>query len=371
MRILFSSGPLYGHVNTMIPLALAAQRAGHDVVFSTGADLVAHVRAHSLQAWATGPTHADAGGNRQASWLAYFESTARQRMPELLVRAMEWRPHLVVHEETELAGTAVAAATGARQVTHGLGLMPPRRLWAMFIDAIDRVARPWVQVDVAAALAQATYLQVCPPAFQAPMPHGWKEVLPLRPAGGLPRSGESLPPEVQALAGRDLVHLTLGTVFHEARQVLAQAIEGLRGLPIHLVATVGPSGDPAHFGPQPDNVVLARYVPHALLLPRCKLVVSQGGAGILFSALSHGLPQLVLPQGADQFMNAEACLRSGAGLVLAPQEVTAQAVNDAARTLLAQPVFAERARAVRAQIAAMPEAKDVLETLTGWRTAPA
>lgn len=362
-----SSGPLMGHVNTMIPLALAAQRAGYEVVFSTGADLVPHVRAHNLHAWATGPTHAQAGGSRQPSWLAYFESTARQRMPELLVRAMEWRPHLVIHEETELTGTAIAAATGARQLVHGLGLMPPRKTWAMFVDAIDRVSRPWVAVDAAAALAQATYLQICPPALRGPAAPGWRRVLQLRPAAGIPRAGQTLPPEVSALVGRELVHLTLGTVFNEAREVLARAIEGLSSLPIQLVVTVGPAADPGSFGPQPDNVVLARYVPHALLLPHCRLVVSQGGAGVLFGALSHGLPQLVLPQGADQFMNAQACRRAGAGLVLEPQQVTAQAVHDAARLLLERPSYAQQARVIADEIAAMPDAVDLLEALTGWR----
>lgn len=363
MRILLSSGPLYGHVNTMLPLALAAQRAGHEVIFATGADMAAHVRAHNLHTWATGPTHADAGGNQQASWLAYFESTAKQRMPELLVRAMEWRPHLVIHEETEMAGTAIAAATGARQVVHGLGLMPPRKLWGMFIDAIERVARPWVPLDAGASLRQATYLQICPPAFQSPAPHGWKRVLPLRPAAGMPKEGERLPADVAALGGRPLVHLTLGTVFNEARDVLEHAIAGLRALPVDLAVTVGPGGDPARFGPQPPHVVLARYVPHALLLPHCRLVVSQGGAGIMFSALSHGLPQLVLPQGADQFMNAEACRRAGAGLVLMPGEVTAQSVRGAAERLLADPSFTGQARVVRSQIEAMPDAAAMIETL--------
>src|SRR5205085_6150252 len=36
---------------------------------------------------------------------------------------------------------------------------------------------------------------------------------------------------------------------------------------------------------------------HSLLLPHCTLVVSHGGASIMPSALAHGLPQLILPQG--------------------------------------------------------------------------
>ena len=32
----------------------------------------------------------------------------------------------------------------------------------------------------------------------------------------------------------------------------------------------GPGVDPAAFGPQPDHVLIAPYLPHALLLPRCR-----------------------------------------------------------------------------------------------------
>ena len=46
----------------------------------------------------------------------------------------------------------------------------------------------------------------------------------------------------------------------------------------------------------------------------------------MFGALKHGLPQLVIPQGGDQFMNAEACQKAGAALSLAPAEVSAEAI---------------------------------------------
>ena len=45
--------------------------------------------------------------------------------------------------------------------------------------------------------------------------------------------------------------------------------------------------------------------------------------GIMFGALANGLPQLLLPQGADQFANADACRDAGVALTLAPDEVTA------------------------------------------------
>jgi UDP:flavonoid glycosyltransferase YjiC (YdhE family) len=92
-------------------------------------------------------------------------------------------------------------------------------------------------------------------------------------------------------------------------------------------------------------------------------VVSQGGAGILFGALAHGLPQLVLPQGADQFANAEAVERTGAGIALEPGAVTVESVRDAAARLLADPGFAAHARTVQDEIAAMPDADAVVAQL--------
>jgi UDP:flavonoid glycosyltransferase YjiC (YdhE family) len=365
MRILISSGPLYGHVNTVLPLALAARRAGHQVAFATGPDMVAHVKRRGLTAWPVGPTHAQAGGSRQASWLDYFAATARKRAVDLVPRARFWKPDIVVHEETELAGAVAAAVTGARHVVHGLGVMPPARIWEPLVSAVEQIGRRWYAPAIAGALRAATYLHICPPALQPSGELIWPRAQALRPCAGMPVAGERLPEAIDALPYPQSVHLTLGTVFNDAADVLATAIAGLRRLPFNLIVTAGPDADPARFGRQPAHVLVTRYLPHALLLPHCRLVVSHGGAGILFGALSHGLAQLILPQGADQFMNADACRASGAALALMPSDVSADAIASAAQCLLAEPTFAMAARGVQAQIAAMPDAASVLAV---WET---
>src|SRR6185436_14858228 len=77
VRVLFCSGPLYGHVNSMLPLALAAHRSGHEVVFATGAGLVAHVERYGLEAWEVGAVYAGSG-TLPDSWLRYFAATAAE-----------------------------------------------------------------------------------------------------------------------------------------------------------------------------------------------------------------------------------------------------------------------------------------------------
>jgi catechol 2,3-dioxygenase-like lactoylglutathione lyase family enzyme len=206
----------------------------------------------------------------------------------------------------------------------------------------------------------ALHLDPCPPALQPTGPPLWRSTRPIRPGPGEPAADEGLPVALATLPHDHTVHVTLGTVFHQAAGVLEAAIEGTRTLAVNVIATVGPDVDPAGFGAQPEHVLITGYVPHALLLPRCDAVVSQGGAGILLGALAAGLPQLVLPQGADQFANAAAAEAAGAALVLEPGTVTPGRVATAVRRLLDEPAFAAAAAAVRAEIGAMPEADAVL-----------
>jgi UDP:flavonoid glycosyltransferase YjiC (YdhE family) len=364
MRVLISSGPFHGHLNTVLPLAHAARDAGHQVVVSTGPDLVPYVERHGHVAWASGPGQATGqAAGADVDWLRYFVTSAEQRAIDLVPRALAWRPHLVVHEETELAGAVAARATGGRHVVHGLGVPPPLRIWDAFAPALESLFSRWGLRGSADDVREATYLDICPRALRPGGEPIWPHALALRPAPGQASPGERLSAVLGDLRYPRTVHLTLGTVFHRATAVLEAAIAGLRSLPVNLVATVGPDGDPARFGPQPRHVVIERYLPHALLLPRCHLVVSHGGAGVLFGALAHGLPSLLLPQGADQPLNAEACERAGAALALRPGEVTADAVREAAARLLAEPAFATAAAAVGAELNARPGPAAVLARL--------
>jgi sterol 3beta-glucosyltransferase len=51
----------------------------------------------------------------------------------------------------------------------------------------------------------------------------------------------------------------------------------------------------------PDNFFIARDVPHEWLFPRVSLAIHHGGAGTTHTAARAGIPQVILPFGADQF----------------------------------------------------------------------
>lgn len=358
LRLLLTAAPFFGHVNPLLPLALAARRAGHEVVVATGPDFVDHVAGRGLTAWPIGPATAEAGTPQS---LDHFLHTGGQRAEDLLPLVEAWQPDVVVSEELELGGVIAAARHGVHSVVHGLGISATGD--SSLVPALDGLGRGWRVTDLAERYRSASYVSICPPSLR-PITRVRRPVWSLRPSLGESAGDAGLPPRFAALPFARTIHLTLGTVFHTRRPaVMRAALAGLREMDANVVVTVGPGVDPTTLGRQPDHVLVERYVAHARLLPHCDLVVSQGGAGILFGALAHGLPQLVLPQGADQYANAAAVARAGVGLALDGAAVTPPAIAGAARRLLTEPAFLAATTAVRSEIEAMPSADHVVAAI--------
>ena len=137
----------------------------------------------------------------------------------------------------------------------------------------------------------------------------------------------------------------------------------MRDLDANLVATLGQALDPARFGPQPGNVYLARYISQALLLPHCAVVINHGGFSSVLGALACGVPLVILPQGADQPVNACQAEALGAAIVLSEEQRTPEAIRAAVRTVLENPRNRLRAQQVQAEIAALPGAEQGLKLL--------
>lgn len=101
----------------------------------------------------------------------------------------------------------------------------------------------------------------------------------------------------------------------------------------------------------PASVLAVDYAPHSLLMPRCSVIVHQGGVGTTGQALRSGRPQLVVPFSHDQPDNGWRVAHAGAGRVLPKAKVGALSLTFALRQLLETPSYARRAEAL-AQIVA-------------------
>jgi UDP:flavonoid glycosyltransferase YjiC (YdhE family) len=157
----------------------------------------------------------------------------------------------------------------------------------------------------------------------------------------------------------------MGTLFGNPA-VFSAALAGLATLDVNVLATVGPSGDPTAFAADPARVRVERFIPLDLALDRCALAVAHGGAGTTLSALARGLPLVLIPQGADQFINAERAVAAGAAVAIAPAEFDADALRSAVARVLGERSFAVAAARVRAEVAAMPSPAQAADALVAW-----
>ena len=121
----------------------------------------------------------------------------------------------------------------------------------------------------------------------------------------------------------------MGTVWNRNLDIFRTVIEAVHDEDITLIVTVGRHNDPASLGPQPDDVHVHQYIPQSVLLPRCDAVITHGGSGTTLGALAFGVPLVLLPQGADQYANAERIVDAGAGLQLLKDELSVDTLRGA------------------------------------------
>ena len=90
------------------------------------------------------------------------------------------------------------------------------------------------------------------------------------------------------------------------------------------------------------------------MLPDCDLVVSHGGSGSVLGALTHGLPMVLLPLGADQPLNAARCEALGVARVLDPLAARPWELHEAVLGVLADQMYRDSAESLRDEIGALP-----------------
>jgi MGT family glycosyltransferase len=131
---------------------------------------------------------------------------------------------------------------------------------------------------------------------------------------------------------------------------------------------IGRNNDPDRFGPMPSNVRIERYIPQTLLFSRCDLIICHAGSGTVMAALSHGLPLVLVPIGADQPENARRCAALGLALLANEDTLTPSIARATVFEALDDPSYRSKARDLQAEIEALPgpeQAVTLLEQLVG------
>jgi UDP:flavonoid glycosyltransferase YjiC (YdhE family) len=158
------------------------------------------------------------------------------------------------------------------------------------------------------------------------------------------------------------VLVTFGTVF-STPAALSPLLKELSQTDLDVVATTGLVAKPDDFDVDPHKVTLVDFTPLAELLRDVDLVISHGGAGSTLGTLAAGIPMVVIPQGADQPVQAGRVEAAGAGIALRKEEADPVAVANAAVTILRQSSYRDAACKIAQQIAALPSPEEVASQL--------
>jgi len=375
MRLLFTFVGGLGHFQPMVPVARAAQAAGHTVAFGCGPSMAASVEAAGFTVFAMG---VEAGRAAERIPLRpvdrqredrdlrerFARRAARYRVPLAMALCGDWRPDVLVCDETDFGAVVAAERSGIPYAT-------------VLVIASGSFVRSEVVGEALNELRAAHGLAPDPELEMlsrylvlSPFPMSYRD-----PAHPLPPTAHPFAPPIGSRAdpppawscvreGAPTVYFTLGTVFNvESGDLLARGLAGLREMPINLVATVGHQIDPAELGRQPAHVHLERYLPQSSVLPYCDLVVSHGGSGSVIGALAHGLPCVLVPVGADQPLNAERCAKLGVARVLDAVEATPEAFREAAAGVLDDAAYRRSAERLGREISALPDVARAVQLL--------
>ncbi len=295
----------------------------------------------------------------------FGDTTADLMSATLIPTFQQMRPDLVVYEAMNAGAGVAAGALGIPAAAYAIGLAT-FAVGMIHAAAVGYHADRWAdhgrRAPSDAPLLAAALLDPGPPSIGQGGRATTVPTVPIRPVA-FSESTAQLPDWLTAPRTRPRVYLTLGTVASGAVEVLNRAVSEIAPLHVDLLVAVGPEGDPATLDAVPGNVHVERFVAQAEVLPRVDIVVHHGGTGTVLGTFAAGLPQLILPQGADQFHNSRRLADVGAGRALLNDQQLPGEIARAVTEMLAGSSERQVAIRLRDEIHALPTPAEIVPEL--------
>ena len=368
VRAMFVASPMVGHVQPVVPLALAMRAAGHDVVLATGPEGVAAGRSCGLEVRDVAPglrigplfggqamahplqaRRAASGEEREPGFVGVLFAAVGARMADgLAALADEWLPDLVVAETLAAIGALAAGRRGVPLVLVNMTLFDADQLFAVTAARLGPTAR---RHGVHRLPAPAEVLAVAPPSLVGLQRTRRMRFTPVTRDGAVPEDLTRPGARPRIIVGRSTVPDPLPD------RLMSCVVSAAAGADVEVV--LARPDKRVLRRPLPPNVRTTDFLPFPTVFPAAAGAVHHGGAGTTLTALAAGIPQLLVPGTGDRTVNSELVAARGAGLAVPAKQITAATLE----RLIGDPGLAAAARAVAAEIAAMPPPADLVDPL--------
>jgi UDP:flavonoid glycosyltransferase YjiC (YdhE family) len=375
-----------GHLGPLLPFLAAARRRGDETLI-IGPPALRDMVGRAGYGFRAGgePPEAEVAPIRErlpvapageASLLGNRELFGRMAttamLPGMHEACAEWSPHLVLREPCEYASAVAAQQMGIRHAQVAVSLAEAEAgSIAAAAPALEDHRRGLVQ-----EILGSPYLTRFPASLD---PSPFRRTVRFRVPGTRDHTaledwwGGSDAPLVYATFGTVLGHMSI------APGIYRMALAAVARLEVRVLLTVGHRFDRTALGPVPANVHVEPWVEQAHVLAEADLVVCHGGSGTVFGALAAGVPLVVTPLFADQFVNGQRVADGGAGLVVEPEggdddgtrrllgDGDAPRIADAIDAVLETASYGRNARRIAREMAGVPSVDEVLDALLAGR----
>ncbi|MEV0059878.1 macrolide family glycosyltransferase [Nocardia sp. NPDC050718] len=161
--------------------------------------------------------------------------------------------------------------------------------------------------------------------------------------------------------------ISLGSAYTRRPEFYRRCLAAFGDLPgWHVVLQIGKHTEASELGAIPANIEVHSWVPQRAILEQADAFVTHAGMGGCGEGLLSGIPMIAVPQGAEQFMNADRLAELGVARRIDTADATAENLRSALFELVGDPEVARRSAALRTEARAeggTHRAADLVESL--------
>lgn len=369
MKVLNLAGIAPSTVFSHVPLATALRNAGHQVMTTASLDemlpTIAGVGLSAVRVTDPDLTPrqilADSGLTRvpedpvereqmSGRWYARLEVVT---LDSLLAFTKDWRPDVVVGGICSYAAPLLAKRLDVPWVRHGWDIHDPR---LMDLGAEEELAEQLAELGLDHLPDPDLMIDVTPPSLRP------ADAAPAQTMRWIPGNTQSLlEPWMYTRGADNRIAVTIGTGVANYNQYdfLQGIVDNVGTLDAEVVVPV--TEDAAPTIRERLTKVRAGWIPLDVVAPTCDVLVHQSGGSTMMTALTFGVPQILIPDPNLHRANemARRIVEAGAGITLTPDEATSDAIAKNCQEIMSNPSYAEAAARLGREIAALPSPSEV------------